>query len=266
MSDRRAPVKTAALFVPLIVAVLALHAWGDAMAGGLGRAIGAWQYPERSHPPFLIRVPRRSPDADDFTARELEKFVAQALQAHCEELGLRAPAPPVKIVLLDLDTDVRRFGWSAAELLVNVNESLFDPATRTIYVRMERKLDQIAVPAALRVAAARLLLHDAGSARWSPWLTEGLVGRLEGGKPGALRGWPADTTLKDLLTAREADFQGIHRASYARTARLFVAFLADAKPEKFAYYYRESRAGSPPSPEPLFELEAEWVRWIQDLK
>jgi len=75
MTDRRTPVKAAALLAPLILSVLGLHAWGDALAGGLGRAVSNWQYPERNHAIFQIRVPRRSDDVDAFAARALYDFV-----------------------------------------------------------------------------------------------------------------------------------------------------------------------------------------------
>lgn len=270
MSDRRRPVKAAFLLAPLVVSILALHAWGEALAGGLSRAMGDWQYPERDHAAFRIRVPRRSDDADAFAARALEEFVSHAIKAHGTALGLQPLSRPVRVVMLDLDTDVRRFGWTAAEPLVNGNDGLFDAKTRTIYVRMERKLQQEPVIAALRQAAARALLHDAGSAGWSVWLTEGLVGRLEEMKPGAARPAGDLPSLKDLLTARDADFRGIHAAEYARGARLFVSFLMDAQGEEFAYYYRASREGVPPAQQVfdgLFpnhqKLETDWKHWIQ---
>src|SRR5207248_3956350 len=119
---------------------LTLHAWGDALAGGLGRAVGNWQYPERPHSSFLIRVPRRS-DADVLAARALDDFVEKTVKAHGATLGIHVPAEPVNVVLLDPDTDPRRFGWTAAEDL-NANEGLFDPVRRMIIVRMERKIQQ----------------------------------------------------------------------------------------------------------------------------
>src|SRR5688572_18638466 len=100
MNSRRIPVKGALLMAPLLVAILALHAWGDAMAGGLGRAVGNWQYPERVHSPFQIRVPRRI-GVDAFAADALEKFVSQAVKNHGGELGVQAPGRPVTVVLLD---------------------------------------------------------------------------------------------------------------------------------------------------------------------
>src|SRR5438105_6368167 len=140
MSDRRTPLKVSLLVAPLLVAGLTLHAWGDAMTSGLGRAVGAWQYPERRHSQFLIRVPRRS-DADGFAARALEEFVAQAVKAQGVPLAIQVPAQPVSVVLLDADPEPRRFGWIAAEGLRD-NEALFDPSRRTIFVQMERKIQQ----------------------------------------------------------------------------------------------------------------------------
>lgn len=271
MSDRRTPLKASLLVAPLLVAVLALHAWGDAMAGGLGRAVGAWQYPERRHSQFLIRVPRRS-DADAFASRALEEFVAQAVKAQGVPLAIQVPAQPVSVVLLDADPEPRRFGWTAAEGLRD-NEGVFDPARRTIYVQMERKIQQDLVVVALRQAAARVLLHDAGSSRWSPWLTEGLVGCLEGLKPGDLRAWTGDLPqVREILGSREADYRGSSPA-YTRGARLLVAFLMDRMPERFAYYYKEERAGVP-SPLATFSerigdpahVDADWRAWLQAQK
>jgi len=276
MTDRRTPLKAAALLAPLVLSVLALHAWGDSLSGGLGRALGNWQYPQRDHAMFQIRVPRRSDDVDRFTAQALQEFVAEAVKLHGRDLKVKAPTEPIKVVLLDPDTDVRRFRWTAAEPLVNGNDGLYDPAGRTIYVRMERKLQQEAVVAALRQAAARALLYDAGAAGWSPWLTEGMVGRLEGAKPAALRGLPGSElpTVTMLLTARPADFQGIHASAYSRGAKLLVAFLQETRGEEFAYYYDAVREGLP-EPDtflnPAHEsdrkaLESDWLKWLQDQK
>jgi hypothetical protein len=270
MIDRRGSVKAAALLAPLIVSVLGLHAWGDAVAGGLGRAVGNWQYPQRDHAIFQIRVPRRSDDVDAFAARALQEFVAEAVRVHGRDLGVKTPTEPVKVVLLDLDTDVRRYRWSNAELILNGNEGLYEPAVRTIYVRMERKLQQDAVIAALRQAAARAMLHDAGSARWAPWLTEGLVGRLEGAKPSALRSPPGTDpqTLRNILEGRPADFHGHNGAAYIRGAKLLVAFLMETRSAEFAAYYQAVREGQP-APDSLLSndsLEGDWKRWIQDQK
>jgi len=271
MSDRRTPVKAAALLAPLILSVLTLHAWGDAWAGGLSRAVANWQYPERNHALFQIRVPRRSDDVDAFAARALHEFVAEAIKVHGPVLNLKSPTEPIKVVVLDLDTDVRRYRWMAAVPLVNGNEGLFDPASRTIFVRMERKLQQDAVIAALRQSAARALLHDAGSERWSPWLAEGLVGRLEGAKPAVLRSQPGPElpTLANLLTARQADFQGHAAPGYTRGVKLLTAFLQETRGEEFASYYDAVREGLP-APDSLFSnqaaLDSDWKRWLQDQK
>jgi len=267
MSDRRTPVKAALLFAPLLVVILTLHAWGDAMAGGLGRAVGNWQYPERVHSQFLIRVSRGS-SADVFAARALEEFVPQAVMGYGIRLAIHVPAQPVTVVLLDPDTELRRFGTTVVEDL-NPNQGVFDPSRRMILVRMERKIQQDLVAAALRQAAARVLLHDAGSPRWSPWLTEGLVGRLEGARPadqriGELPG------LTDILKLIEADFTALNRASSTRGARLLVAFLMDRMPDRFDHYYKEEQAGLRPvfferigDPE---QVERDWKDWLQKLK
>jgi hypothetical protein len=271
MSDRRAPVKILLLVLPLLVSVLALHAWGDALAGDLGRRVEHWQYPEYRHAPYLIRVPRRSGDADRFAAPVLASFVDQAIKAHGERLGLRAPAERVPVVLLDApDADRRRYGGDAAESLEKY-EGCFDPARRAIVVRMDTKIDQNRVAAALQRAAARLLLFDAGSAKWSPWLVEGLAGVLEGSKAADLRAWTGDLpTLRDLLTSREADFRGKDGPGYARGARLLTAYLMENKPEDFARYYKAVRAeGAVPIAQvierfadPVHE-EALWRDWLQ---
>lgn len=272
MSDRRTPVKAGILLAPLVLSVLALHAWGDALSNGLGRAVGRWQYPERDHAMFQIRVPRRSDDVDAFAARALQDFIAEAIRVHGRDLKVKAPAEPIKVVLLDADTDVRRYRWTAAEPLVNGNEGLYDPVGRTIYVRMELKpkLQQEAVVAALRQSAAHALLHDLGASGWSPWLLEGLVGRLEGARPAALRGLPGSElpTLAMLRDARPSDFQGIHASAYTRGAKLFTAFLAETRGAEFAQYYEAIRDGVP-EPDSLFSnpaLESDWKKWLQDLK
>ena len=268
MSDRRAPVKIALLTLPLLVSVLALHAWGDAMAGGLGRAVGNWQYPERSHGPFLIRAPRRS-DVDVFASKTLEEFVLQAVKQYGVPLAIQVPAPPVTVVLLGPDAELERFNCTVASEL-NPNEGVFDPIRRTIFVRMERKLQQEPMIAALRQAAARALLHDAGSARWSPWMAEGLVGRLEGTRPAEYRTLTGELGLEEILKLTEADFRGHNRAAAVRSARLLAAFLMERLPGKFDTYYKEERAGLHPSfSERLGEpraLEEEWKDWLQRLK
>jgi hypothetical protein len=273
MSDRRLPVKAAALLAPLVLSILTLHAWGDALSGGLGRAVGRWQYPERDHAIFQIRVPRRSDDVDQFAARALQDFLMEAIRLHGRELKVKPPTEPIKVVVLDFETDVRRYRWSAAEPLVNGNEGLYDPVSRTIYVRMEQKpkLQQEAVSAALRQSAAHALLYDAGAAAWSPWLLEGMVGRLEGARIASLRGLPGSEfpTVTMLLTARPSDFQGMHSSAYTRGAKLFTAFLQDTRSLEFAQYYEAVRDGQP-EPDSLFSnptaLESDWKKWLQDQK
>jgi hypothetical protein len=235
--------------------------------------VGRWQYPERDHAMFQIRVPRRSDDVDAFAARALQDFIAEAIRVHGRDLKVKAPSEPIKVVLLDSDTDVRRYRWAAAEPLGSGNEGLFDPVSRTIYVRMELKpkLHQEAVISALRQAAAHALLYDVGASGWSPWLLEGLVGRLEGARPGALRGLPGGElpTVAMLLTARPSDFQGIHASAYTRGAKLFTAFLAETRAAEFAQFYEAVRDGLP-DPDSLFSnptaLESDWKKWLQDLK
>jgi len=191
MSSRRKAVKATFLLAPLFVSILALHAWGDPMSAQLGRAVGLWQYPERTHSTFHIRVPRWRSDAQSLAATKLEEFITRAVKEHGADLGILHPEQPVKVVLLDPDsTELKRFGWAAAEALKDY-EGLFDEATRTIFLRLERKVIQLdQATAALQAVAARLLLHDAGSTQGDPWLTEGLVGRLEGAAPGVPGGVP----------------------------------------------------------------------------
>jgi hypothetical protein len=77
-----------------------------------------------------------------------------------------------------------------------------------------------------------------------------------------------------LLTARPADFQGIHASAYSRGAKLLVAFLQETRGEEFAYYYDAVREGLP-EPDtflnPAHEsdrkaLESDWLKWLQDQK
>jgi len=244
MSDRRRPLKALLLFAPLLVSILALHAWGDPLAASLGRRIDHWQYPESARGPFRIRVPRHSSDAERFATPALLGFVDQSIRTYGERLGLRAPAAPVTVILLDApDADRRRYGGEAAEFLEK-DEGLFDPSRRAIVVRMDTKIDQERVTAELRRQTARLLLFDAGSERWSPWLTEGLVGVLEGSKAAELRSWAGELpTLRDLLSAREADFHGREGPGYARGAKLFTAYLMETQPDGFAAYFKAARNG-----------------------
>lgn len=274
MSDRRGPVKIMLLGAPLIAAVLALHAWGDVLAGTLGRRVDQWQYPEYRHSPYLIRVPRRG-DADRFAAGTLDTFVRAVLKAHGERYALRPPAEPVPVTLLDsADAPRQRFGAEGAVL--DKNEGLFDPSRRSIVVRIDSRLNIESVPvtAALQRAAARLLLHDAGSASWCPWLAEGLVGVLEGSTATDAKTPSGELpSLQTLLAAKEADFRGKEGAPLARGARLLAAYLAETQPEAFANYYSVSRAeGAVPLPQvvdrftDLVHEEALWKDWLRQQK
>ena len=275
MSSRRTSVKVAVLLAPLFVSILALHAWGDPMSAQLGRAVGLWQYPERTQSTFQIRAPRWR-DAAGLAAKELEEFVARAVKDHGADLGVRPIEQPVKVVLLDPDTtELKRFGWGSAENLKDY-EGLFDEAKRTIFLRLERKVVQLPLAvAALQNAAARLLLHDAGSTQGDPWLVEGLVGRLEGADAAVLRAQTGDLpTLQELLKAPRAEFQGILSPKYVRGAKLLVAYLMEKRRADFLTYYRGVRrpGSSPPSEifrEKFFDtslLEREWGEWIRQPK
>jgi hypothetical protein len=250
--------------------VLVLHAWGDALAGSLGQRVESWQYPEIRQAPFVIRAPRRSL-AVEFAPQALRDFVASSVQAYGARLDLRAPAEPVPVILLDApDGDRRRYGGDAAEFLEK-HEGLFDPSRRAIIVRMDSKIDQGLVTAALRRAGARLLLFDAGSPRWSPWLAEGLVGVLEGAKAAEPRPRAGDLpTLQNLLSAREADFRGKDGPAYRRGARLLTTYLMETMPKEFDAYYQTVRAeGAVPLPQvidrfidPVHE-DVRWKEWLQ---
>jgi hypothetical protein len=172
-----------------------------------------------------------------------------------------------------MDTDPRRFGWSIAETLA-ANEGILDPDRRRIVVRIESKLQQEPVAAALRREAARMLLHDAGSAAWSPWLAEGLVGLLEGSRASDLQSWTGDLpTATELLAYRPADFHGRNTATASRGARLLAAYLTETRPEAFGYYYKAERAEGP-APGAVFEekfgdparLDGAWKDWIRSQK
>jgi hypothetical protein len=272
MIDRGGSVKAALLAAPLLVAILALHAWGDAMSGGLSRSVADWQYPERGHGIYRIRAPRRS-QTDDFASKRLEEFVDATVKTYGTLLSLHQPRRTVQVILPEPETDLRRFGLTLP-LELRPNESAFDAERRLIIVRTDRdpKLDLIAE--ALREAAARLLLHDAGSDRWSPWLTEGLVGRLEGPRPADPHGWTGDLpTVTELLSSRASDYASRTSAAYARGARLLLTFLLESKPEAFAAYYKEERAGLPAAQPKFTELlgdpglvDAEWKSWLQRQK
>ncbi len=267
MSNRRAAVKVTLLVAPLLLFIVVLHAWGDAMAGGLGRAVSSWQYPSRSHPPFVVRFPRRY-EADVWAAPALEEFVRKEVKTH-EGLGLQVPAAPVTVVLLDPETDPHRFGTTVED--PSANQGVFDPARRMILVRMERKVYQEKVTLALCQAASRLLLYDAGSARWSPWLTEGLLGQLEGTSPAEWRALTGELPgVADILKCTEADFTSHTRTAAGRGARLLVAYLLERRRDKFLAYYREEQAGlRPPFSDRIDDpemVERDWKDWIQKLK
>ena len=277
MSSRRGAVKATVLLAPLLVSVLALHAWGDPMSAGLGRAVGHWQYPERSQPTaiFQIRAPRWR-DAATLASKELEGFVTQAVREHGAELGLRHPEQPVQVVLLDPDTvEPRRFGWASAELLKEY-EGLFDEKSRTIFLRLEQKVVQASLAAAaLKNAAARLLLHDAGSTQGDAWLTEGLVGRLEGVDVAGLRNQTGELpTLQELLKAPTSEFRGLTSPKYVRAAKLLTAYLMEKRKADFLIYYTAVRLPRTSPPQEIFQekffdaslLEREWREWIRDPK
>src|SRR5205814_6626882 len=135
----RAAVQVTLLVLPLLATVLVLHAWGDAMAGGLGRAICTWKYPERGHQSqFVLRVPRGS-GVETWALRAIDDFVTQTVKTHGIPLALQVPAQPVTVILLDADAEPSRFGSTVADEL-NPNEGVFDAARRTVFVRMERKI------------------------------------------------------------------------------------------------------------------------------
>jgi hypothetical protein len=276
MNSRRAAVKAAFLLAPLFVSILALHAWGDPMSAELGRAVGLWQYPEKTHAIFHIRVPRWRSDAAGLAAKELEEFVNRAVKEHGGDLEIRHPEQPVKVVLLDPDTpELRRFGWASAETL-KVYEGLLDESKRTILLKLEPKvIQQPLAAAALQAAAARLLLHDAGITQGDPWMTEGLIGRLEGADPAALRTWTGELpTLQELFKATRADFQGITGPKYVRGAKLLVAYLMEHRRADFLTYYKGVRRRSTSTPQEIFKekffdtslLEREWREWIREPK
>lgn len=268
MSEPRGPLKAALLVGPLVVTILALHAWGDGAAGLAADRMDDWRYPEQSLPPFQLRAPRRVENAD-WARVLLSRFPEEAIRNYGALLDLRPPAAPVQVVLLD-DTGSRRLGGGQLDR----NEGLYDPRRRAIIVRMGEPIELNPVSAELRRGLARLLLHDAGSTRWSPWLAEGLVGLLEGSRASDLKP-PAEELppLELLLGAREAEFRGREAALYARAARLFVAWLNESFPEEFAAYCRASRIDGQPRlarflerfADPLREHQA-WRDWIQAQK
>jgi hypothetical protein len=177
------------------------------------------------------------------------------------------------VLLLGPDYASRRLAGAAADAL-HENESLYDPERRAVVVRMGHNIEQSQVTSAIRRGIARLLLHEAGSPRWSPWLTEGLVGLLEHSKGADAKAAGEDLpALNLLLTARESDFHGRDGAAYARGARLLVAYLRDTSPREFAAYCRASQAeGQVPLSRflerftnPIAE-QAAWREWLQSQK
>lgn len=272
MSESRTPLKTALLLGPLLAGILGLHAWGDGASEQVGSRMDLWRYPERAVPPFQLRVPRRS-GAEEWAAAVLQRFPEEALRNHGARLDLKPPAPSVQVVLLDSGTASRQLAGDGAESLKE-NESLYDPARRAVVVRMGPLIDLNQVSAALRRGLARLLLHDAGSARWSPWLAEGLVGPLEGSTAADLKASTDELPPLDLLlSAPEAEFRGRAGAAYSRAARLLVAYLLETLPEEFAAYYKASRIEGPARisrsierfGDPLREQSA-WRDWMQAQK
>jgi hypothetical protein len=270
MNESRVPLKTALLLGPLLAMILALHAWGDGAAEYMGRRVDLWQYPEISQPPFLLRVPRTV--SDTWAAKILQEFPEVCIRSAGGLLDLHRPHPTVQVILLG-DSGSRRLAGEHGEALKEY-ESLYDPERRAIIVRMERNIEQKQVTSALHRGIARLLLYETGSARWSPWLAEGLIGLLDGSRADDLKSAGEDLPALDLLlTAREADFHSLDRASYARAARLLVAYLHETCPIEFGAYCRASRAEGQVRltrfidrfADPIREQSA-WREWIQAQK
>jgi hypothetical protein len=241
VGESAGPFKSALLLAPLIAGLLALHAWGDAASQQVARRVDLWQFPEISRPPFVLRFPRGS-EAERWAPGVLGQIPDEVLQSAAPLLDLRRPDGAVPVILLGPDFTPRRLAGPQAEALKE-NESLYDPERRTIIVRMGRSIEQGQVTAAIRRGVARLLLQEAGSAHWSPWLAEGLVGLLDRTKPVDARAAGEELpALNLLLTAREADFLGRDGALYTRGARLLVAWLRENSPREFAAYCRASQA------------------------
>ncbi|HLY75392.1 MAG TPA: hypothetical protein VKU80_14825 [Planctomycetota bacterium] len=271
MNESRVPLKVGLLLGPLVAATLALHAWGDGAAEHLGRRVDRWQFPEVSLPPFLLRVPRTV--SDSWAAKVLGEFPDECIRSTGALLDLHRPSPTVQVILLGPDSGSRRLAGERGEALKE-NESLYDPERRAIVVRMERNIEQKQVSSALRRGIARLLLAETGSARWYPWLAEGLVGLLDNSRADDLRAAGEDLPALDpLITAREADFRSLDRAAYARAARLLVAYLHETFPVEFAAYCRASREEGQVRlsrfidrfADPIREQSA-WREWIQARK
>jgi hypothetical protein len=239
MNESRVPFKAMALLAPLGAGILALHAWGDAASEGVGRRVDLWQYPEVSRAPFVLRVPRSVGDGG-MVADVLNRFPDECVRAYGSLLGLRRPAPGVEVLLLGADAASYRLAGELGRSL-HENESAYDPDRRAILVKMERVIEPSRVVGALRRGIARLLLSEAGSARWAPWLAEGLTGLLENSTAADAKAAEELPALDLLLTAPEADFRGHGGAAYSRGARLLVAYLHHTFPAEFAAYCRASR-------------------------
>ncbi len=269
MSRQRSAAKGAVLLAPLGLLVLALHAWGDPLSNGLGRKVSEYQYPEHVHGPFRIHAPRRSLDVDLFASKALERFVEKAVREHGAALGLHAPTVPVNVYLFHPDAEPQRYGLAAAEL--KEGEGSFDPARRAIVLRIDPDLKEDAATAALRDGAGRLLLHDAAPAGMSPWLSEGLQGRLRGVKPVDLYIQGGELpTVRDLLQVNARQARTFY---FARAAELLAAFLEERMPEEFAYYYRAEQRSGPATLAAFKErfgepgsLDDRWKEWMRSLK
>jgi hypothetical protein len=272
MTDSHVPVKTALLLGPLLAGIFALHAWGDAAADHVGRQVDLWQYPEINRPPFVLRFPRGS-DVERWAPGVLSQYPEEALQAAAPLLDLHRPTDVIPVILLGADSSARRLTGSTVES-PRENESVFDPERRTIIVKMGRNIEQSQVTGALHRGIARLLLHDAGSPRWYPWLAEGLVGLLDRSKAADLKAVGEDLpALGLLLTAREAGFQGRDGPATARGARLLASYLMETYPREFAAYCRASQAEGQVHLSRFIERfanpiaeQAAWRDWLQGQK
>lgn len=270
MNESRVPLKTALLIGPLLAATLALHAWGDGAAERVGRRVDLWQYPEVSQPPFLLRLPRTVSDA--WPSRVLKEFPDECVRTYGALLDLHRPLPTVQVVLLGSDSSSLRLAGEHGQAL-KVNESLYDPERRAIIVRMESNIEQGQVTTALHRGIARLLLYESGSSRWAPWLAEGLIGLLDQSRAADIKAATEELPALELvISAPEADFHGRNGATYARAARLLVAYLHETAPTEFAAYCRASRDGQvrlsryvDRFTDTIHEQSA-WREWIQAQK
>lgn len=272
MSDPHVPVKAALLLGPLLAGILGLHAWGDPAADRVGRQVDLWQYPEIHRPPFVLRFPRGS-DVERWAPGVLSQYPEEAIQAAAPLLDLHRPISAIPVILLGPDSTARRLTGSSLDG-PGENESVFDPERRAIVVKMGRNIEQGRVTAAIQRGIARLLLHEAGSARWYPWLAEGLLGLLDRSKSADVKAVGEDLpALGVLLTAREASFQGHDGPATARGARLLVAYLMETFPGEFAAYCRASQAEGQVHlsrylerfANPIAE-QAAWREWLQGQK